>query len=111
MVGTFRQKNPGNAIILLIYSLVLKLPVFLYPQNAVANEGDNYIYKGILAFLSPVTSVAPVIFSFLAFGLLFVQATLLNRISNSIKLFPKPNYLVAMSYILVTSLMKEWSYF
>jgi hypothetical protein len=111
VVGTFRQKNPGNAIILLIYSLVLKFPIFLYPRSPVANEGDNYIYKGILAFLAPLTSVAPVIFSFLAFILLFAQATLLNRISNSIKLFPRPNYLVAMSYILVTSLMIEWSYF
>lgn len=111
MVGTFRQKNPGNAIILLVYSLVLKFPIFLYPESPVASEGDNYIYKGILSFLAPITSVAPVIFSFLAFILIFAQATLLNRIGNSIKLFPRPNYLVAMSYILVTSLMREWSYF
>jgi hypothetical protein len=111
VVGIFKQKNPGNAIVLLVYSLILKFPIFLYPVSPVASEGDNYIYKGILQFFSPLTTTAPVLFSIFAFLLLFTQATLLNRICNSIKLFPKPNYLVAMSYILVTSLMREWSYF
>ena len=111
MVGIFKQKNPGNAIILLVYSVILKFPIFLYPVSPVMHEGDNYIYKGILSFLSPLTKTAPVLFSFFAFILLFAQATLLNRIANSIKLFPRPNYLVAMSYILVTSVMIEWSYF
>ena len=111
VVGTFKQKNPGNAIILLIYSLILKFPIFLYPVPPVMQEGDNYIYKGILDFLSPIAGSAPVVFSFFAFILIFAQATLLNRICNSIKLFPRPNYLVAMSYILVTTLMIEWSYF
>lgn len=109
MVGIFKQKNPGNAIVLIIYALVLKLPIFLHPLKPLEDQGDNYIYKAILGFLSPVS--APVVFSLIAFTLIFIQATLLNRISNSIKLFPRPNYLVAMSYILVTSLMKEWSYF
>ena len=111
MVGIFKQKNPGNAIVLLVYSLVLKFPIFLYPVSPVANEGDNYIYKGIISFFSPLTKTAPALFSVFAFLLLFTQATLLNRICNSIKIYPKPNYLVAMSYILVTSLMREWSYF
>jgi hypothetical protein len=90
--------------------LVLKLPVFLYPQKPLQDDGDNYIYKAILNFLGPLNNT-PAIFSLIAFVLLFIQATLLNRISNSIKLFPRPNYLVAMSYILLTSLMQEWSYF
>jgi hypothetical protein len=110
VVGIFKQKNPGNAIVLLIYALVLKLPVFLYPQQPLQDKGDNYIYRAILDFLAPLNN-APVVFSLVAFVLLFIQATLLNRIANSIKLFPRPNYLVAMSYILVTSLLKEWSYF
>lgn len=111
MVGVFKQKNPGNAFVLLIYGLILKFPIFLYPIHSEPNQGDNYIYNVIVKFLEPVSRNAPVVLSIIAFVLLFVQATLFNRICNSIKLFPRPNYLVAMSYMLVTSLMREWSYF
>jgi len=111
VVGVFKQKNPGNAIVLLMYGLVLKIPTFLYPVNVQPTQGDNYIFLLILKLLAPITREAPVVFSIIAFILLFLQATLFNRICNSIKLFPRPNYLVAMSYMLVTSLMNEWSYF
>ncbi len=111
MIGIFKQKNPGNALVLLVYALVLKFPFFLHPEKYAAHEGDNYIFNIIVKFLEPVTSNAPVIFSILAFLLLFTQATLLNRIANSLKLLPRSNYLVGMSYILITSLVHEWNLF
>src|SRR5215210_1674000 len=80
-------------------------------MKPIPNDGDNYIYHVILNFLEPVTRASPVVFSIIAFLLVFTQATLLNRICNTVKLYPKPNYLVGMSYMMVTSLMKEWSYF
>jgi hypothetical protein len=111
VVGIFKQKNPGNALILLIYGLVLKFPIFLYPLKPLPNQGDNYIYHVIIRILDPFAGNKPFIYSIIAFLLLFSQATLLNRICNSVKLLPKPNYLVGMSYLLLTSLMREWSYF
>lgn len=111
MVGVFKQNNLGNAFFLLLYALVIKFPIFLHGQYAIQLEGDNYVYHLILKFLSPVTSVAPVLFPIISFILLFAQSTLLNRLCNTLKIFPKPNYLVGMSYLLITSLVKEWSYF
>ncbi|MEP7277953.1 MAG: hypothetical protein ABI813_04870 [Bacteroidota bacterium] len=111
MVAIFKQKNPGNAFILLIYALVLKFPFFFHPEKYLTNEGDNYIFTIIVKFLDAFATGSVFIYPVLAFGLLFVQATLLNRISNSIKLLPRPNFLIGMSYILVTSLVHEWNLF
>jgi hypothetical protein len=111
VIGIFKQKNPGNAFILLIYGLVIKIPFFLHPESHKANEGDNFIFNVIIKFLQPFTSNAPVIFSILAFLLLFTQATLLNRIANSLRLLPRPNYLAGMAYLLITSLVHEWNLF
>lgn len=111
MIGIFRQKNPGNALLLLIYALVLKFPLFLHPAMPLPDNGNNYLYHSIIRFIGPETGYAPVLFSVIAFLLIFTQATLLNRICNSLKLFPKQNYLVGMSYLLLSSLMEEWLYF
>ncbi len=111
MIGIFKQKNPGNAFVLLIYGLFLKFPFFLHPENPKINEGDNYIFNIIVKYLQPVAANAPIIFSLLAFLLLFTQATLINRIANSLKLLPRSNFLVGMSYMLITSLVHEWNLF
>lgn len=111
MIGIFKQKNQGNALLLLFYGLFLKFPLFLQPLKPLRDEGDNYLYHWITGFLETIIGNTPLFYSFLAFLLLFTQATLLNRISNSLRLFPKQNYLVGMSFLLLTSLMKEWTYF
>jgi hypothetical protein len=111
VIGIFKQKNPGNALWLLIYGLILKFPFLLHPSPPAVNEGDNYIYNVISKFLESVFGQAPFLFSSLAFLLLFSQATLFNRITNSLKLLTRPNYLVGMSYLLITSLVHEWNLF
>ena len=111
MVGLFKNKNPGNALVLLFYGLALKFPVFLHPVKPVSNAGDNYLYRLVVRYLDQVTSHAPILYSLLAFLLFFTQATLLNRIANSLRLFPKSNYLVGMALLLTSSLVPEWNSF
>ena len=111
MVGIFKQKNPGNALLLLVYALVLKFSVFIHPAVPVLHKEDNYLYRLILYALDSVFHNAPVFFSVLTFFLIFTQATLFNRICNYHKILPKPNYLPGMSYILITSLLPDWNHF
>lgn len=111
MIGIFRQKNPANALILLFYALVLKFPIFLHPQVPVLHPEDNYLYRVILRGLDSAIHSIPVFYSVLTFLLLFLQAILLNRISNHHKVLPKPNFLPGMSYILITSLLPDWGHF
>ena len=111
MVGLFRRKNPGNAFLLLFYGLILKFPIFLNPRLPVVSENDNYLYRQILKFIFSFTVQTPVVFSIITFLLLFLQASLFNRISNHHKLLAKPNFLPGMAYMLVTSLFISWNYF
>lgn len=111
MTGIFKQKNPFNALLLLLYGLFLKFPIFLHPIRPAVYPADNFIYRLLIGLLDGMFANMPVIFSLLTFTLLYIQATLLNRICNSLRLFPRPNYLVAMAFLLLTSLAKEWSHF
>ncbi len=111
MTGIFKQKNPGNALLLLIYALVLKFAMFLHPVVPVMHPGDNYFYRVILDVLHSLFGNVTVLYSIVAFFLLFTQATLFNRICNYHKILPKPNFLPGMSYILITSLLQDWNHF
>lgn len=111
VIGVFRQKNPANAFILLIYALILKFPLFLHAPAPLRQAEDNYLYNLVLRILHPFAGDRGFLYGLLAFVLLFVQATLLNRVANATKLFPKPNYLVGMAFLLVSSLLPEWNQF
>ncbi|MBC7829454.1 MAG: hypothetical protein H7122_17035 [Chitinophagaceae bacterium] len=110
MIGIFKQKNPGNTLLLLIYALVLKFPNFLHPTGPLQQPGDHYLYKQVIRFLQSF-QLPPVLYSLLAFLLLFGQALLFNRICNAQKMIAKPTYLPAMAFILVSSLFVEWNQF
>ena len=111
MIGIFRQKTPANAIVLLVYALVLKFPLFLHPVTPTLHPEDNYLYRLILHGLDAAFHQISIFYSILTFLLLVSQATLFNRIFNHYKVLPKPNYLPGMSYILITSLLPDWGHF
>jgi hypothetical protein len=58
----------------------------------------------------PLGKNFPVIFSVIAFSLLFIQALSLNKLVNTQRLMEKPNYLTGMCYLLFTSLFTDWYY-
>ena len=110
MVGIFKQKNPGNTLLLLLYALVLKFPSFLHPAPPLELAGDHYLYKQLVHFLESVR-LPLILYSLLTFALIFGQALLLNRICNAQKMIAKPTYLPAMAFVLINSLFVEWSQF
>jgi hypothetical protein len=111
VIGIFRQKNPGNALLLLVYALVLKFSIFLHPTAPDIHPEDNYLYRLIVSALDSVFHQAYIFYSILTFLIIFSQATLFNRICNHHKLLPKANFLPGMSYILITSLLPDWGHF
>jgi hypothetical protein len=111
VIGIFKQKASTNALLLFIYALVLKFSLFLHPYSPLLHPADNYIYRYILTGLNSLFGHAALPFAILSFVLLFSQATLLNSICNYHKILPRANYLPGMAYILVTSLLPEWSHF
>lgn len=108
MTGIFKANNPSNNAILFFYGIALKLPMFLHPGMPQVQPQDGVLYKGFLQLLSPIANPAPVVYSMVAFLLLFVQAISFNKIVNAQRMHKQVNYLTGMSYLLITSLFTDW---
>ena len=109
MTGIFRANNPYNTFLLLIYGILLKLPLFIHPIIPVTQQTDGFLYRIVLNQLLIAGKNLPIIYSVISFILLFTQALTFNQLVNEQKLMQRPNYLTAMSYLLVTSLFSEWN--
>jgi len=110
VVGIFRQKNPGNNLLLLVYGLVLKFGILLKPSPPLKHVEDHYLYSLLLRFLDPL-HLPDFFYGIVAFLLIFVQSSLINRVFIDQKMLPKPNYLPGMAYMLLSSLFIEWNHF
>jgi len=94
-------------VITLLFGLLLKLPLFLYPKNIVASSIDGRLYQWFISILPPGS---PMVYSVIAFSLLYTQALMINYMVNEYRMIIKATYLPAMAYLLITSLMPEWNY-
>jgi hypothetical protein len=109
VTGTFKANNPYNPFLLVVYGILLKLSMFLYPVIPQTQQTDGFLFKILLVQLAPVGQVFPLVYPIITFGLLYTQAISFNKLVNDHRLMPKANYLTAMSYLLITSLFKEWN--
>ncbi len=110
MTGTFKANNHYNAFLLLVYGLLLKLPMFLHPTIPLPQQTNGFLYNALLGQLTKtIGSSFPFIYPFISFLLLYTQAITFNKLANDQRLMQKPNYLAAMSYLLITSMFKEWN--
>ncbi len=110
MIFLFRQKTPGNVLVLLIFGLLLKAPLFLFPRPVTATNNDEDLYHGLIQLIQPTGSGNAITGSVVAFVLLYIQAMAINYFMNEFRMLNKSTYLPGMAYLLVTSLLPEWSY-
>jgi len=111
VIGIFKQKTPANILLLLLFGLLIKLPMFMHPHITAIQPKDGILFHGILNFLQPTGRENPIIYPVLAFMLLFTQAIALTRLINDYRMVNRPNYLPGMAYLLITSFFAEWNYF
>ncbi len=111
MIAIFKQKNPANLILLLVFGVLIKLPMFLHPHTPTVRPADGTLFIYLLQTLEPTGKTSPIIYSLLAFGLLFLQAVILTRFVNNQRMMSRSSYLPGMAYLLITSLLPEWNYF
>lgn len=107
MIAIFRQKSAANVAVLFLFGLLLKLPLFLHPRNVIATRQDGHLYQWLISLLPPDNSI---LYSVLAFTLLYAQGLMINYLINEYRMTARPTYLPAMAYMLITSLLPEWSY-
>lgn len=109
MTGIFRANNPLNTFLLFVYGILLKLVWFIDPQIPVVQKSNGFLFNDILLAIKPSLDSTPVVYSFITYFLLFTQAITFNQLLNNRRLMQKPNYLPAMSYLLITSFFGEWN--
>ncbi len=109
MIRFFSGNNPLNVIILFFIGILIKLPNFITPVIPVPASTDSFLYIELLKALKVTGAAFPVLYPILAFILLFTQAITFNGLINNQKLFPSSNYLLALSYLLITSIVPEWN--
>jgi hypothetical protein len=111
VIGIFKQKTPANILLLLVFGILIKLPMFLHPHVPIGRPEDGLFYKGILKFIWPTGKSWPVFYPLLSFALLFLQSIILTRFINVQRMVSKPTFFPGMAYMLITSLFPEWNYF
>lgn len=111
MVKFFRSGNPLTVLLLLIYTLLVKFYYLLHPSTFLADGSEGLLYDLFVKWIQRVIGTSPYLFTSLAILVLLLQALLVTKIVNHQRLFIKPTYLPAMSYLLFTSLLEGWNVF
>ena len=111
MVKFFRSGNPLTVLLLLIYTLVVKFYYLIHPSTFLADGSEGLLYDLLIKWMVMIFGKSPLVFTSLAILLLLLQALLITKIVNHQRLFAKPTYLPAMSYMLFTSLWQGWNVF
>lgn len=109
MTGIFRTNNPLNTFLLLVYGIFLKFIWLLHPQIPVIRSSYGFVFNDILHFAKPYLDAFPKLYFVIPYLLLFTQAVTFNQIIISRRMIEKPNYLPAMSYLLITSFFPLWN--
>jgi hypothetical protein len=110
VIGIFKQKSPVNFLLLLVFGVLLKLPIFNHPVLPHVQEGDSTLYAWLVGFIHKNYG-KPMIFPVLSYVLQLIQALLLTRFINRQRMMSRSNFFPGMAYMLITSLFPEWNYF
>jgi Family of unknown function (DUF6427) len=105
-----RNNSPFTVLVLLIISLLLKLQVLIQPAAPVLLP-DHFIFNNLVELINKMLHGDAMGYTVLGIILTFFQALYLNAITIRHRLFYKPTYIPAFMYILLTSVMPEFSFF
>lgn len=94
---------------LFIIGILLRLPLFFKSPEPLTKKMDSYLYLSFVEALKPIAVFIPSVYVIIAFLLVFLQAYLLTIFINNNRLMNKANFLPGMAYILVTSLLPEFT--
>lgn len=110
MLNIFRNYNPYSVIALFLVTIFLKLGILIHPETVLIADNSQVVWRKLAGIFETLLGGSGFLITFFALVNLFGQAIFLNRIANRHHLFPKSTYLPALTYILLSSLVREWNY-
>ncbi len=107
MINQFRQLNPLNILLLVLFTFFMRLAIFIdRPQNLqfefLESFAKFFIQIPQTSYFSAFANLS------IAAVLLLIQALLFNRLINNHNLMAKPSYLPALLYITGASLFLQF---
>lgn len=108
MIATFKKNNPSGKILLFLYAIVLKFPLFFGANKIQSLSTDGILYKFCGNVINTIGASFSPIYGLITFSLLLFQAIYINNICTQQKLHKQNNYLTGMAYLLITSIFPEW---
>lgn len=107
MIAVFKEKSPANIVWLLLLSLALHSNLFVQQPALQITEKDGLLS---LLFMQYGKLLPEFVLLILYHGLLLFQALRINLLFNDQRMFVKPGFIAAMTYLLVTALYKDWGF-
>ncbi len=104
-VKIFRKNYHFLLILLFVYGVLLWLKAFIYPALPDVSVTAGWLYK----WIHPTLLEYPYLSTITAYGLLFLQAVLLNNLVTKHALSEKVTYLPAFMYITLMSLWPSYT--
>lgn len=105
MVVLFRERSPASLIWILLIAFGLHAHAFVEQPVALSTAKDGLISYFFRQFFSGLQGL-PV---FLLYMLLLIsQALRFNYVMNDLRMFQHSNFLTAMAYIMLASLLPQW---
>lgn len=104
MLEFFRRNLFVNSLLLLPYTILLRIGSLINPSVYQLNQEDGYINHLIFSLLQD----SPIIQTIIAIILIFFQANYINHIINKNRIAPTPNLFSGMIYIILASIIPEF---
>lgn len=106
MINQFRNLHPLNLLLLVVYAIIMRIPIFFnMPSELTFEILEPYTKLFINIPKDALSAEANVFF---ATVIILIQALIFNRIVNNHGLLAKPSYLPALLYVTGTSLFLQF---
>lgn len=104
MLSLFRQNLFINSLLLLPYTIIVRIHSLIYPKAYASSELEGWFNCSVFETLSGLPRLQAV----LAILIIFLQAVSLNFILNKNRLSLRPNLFPGVFYILFVSISREY---
>lgn len=110
MLQILRNNTPYATFILFIFTLVIKAQALLHPVVPHAGDGQ-VIYGAVLSAMAVVLGKNPLLYTVVGILCIYLQALYINRIARKHRLYAKPSFLPAYTFLVLTSVHPGLSQF
>jgi len=106
VVALFKDRSPVTIIWLFLLSLVVHSHLFLDFSGVIAVEGSGHLSVWINKYASLIGTPLLIL---IYHTIIIIEALRLNYLFTDHRMYSKQNFLVAMVYILLSGIFREWT--